>query len=64
VFRRIFGSKKEELTGGWRKLCNELQNLYPLSNIIRMIKYSYEMGGACSMHGGDNKYVQNFGWKA
>jgi hypothetical protein len=22
-----------------------------------------EMGGACDLHGGDEKCVQNFGWK-
>jgi hypothetical protein len=35
---RIFGPKRDEVTGGWRKLLNEeLHNLYP-SPIIRMIK--------------------------
>jgi hypothetical protein len=30
VFRRIFGQKKEEVTGEWRKLHNEMLNdLYP-----------------------------------
>jgi hypothetical protein len=29
VLRRIFGPKREEVTGGWRKLHNEeLHNLY------------------------------------
>jgi hypothetical protein len=29
VLRRIFGSKREEVTGGWRKLHNEeLHSLY------------------------------------
>jgi hypothetical protein len=29
VLRRIFGSKRDEVTGGWRKLHNEeLHNLY------------------------------------
>jgi hypothetical protein len=29
VLRRIFGPKKDEVTGGWRKLHNgELHNLY------------------------------------
>jgi hypothetical protein len=36
---RIFGSKREEVTGGWRKLHNEeLRNLYSSPCIIRMIK--------------------------
>jgi hypothetical protein len=39
VLRRTFGSKRDEMTGGWRKLHNEdLHNLYSSSNVIRMIK--------------------------
>jgi hypothetical protein len=39
VLRRIFGPKRDEVTGGWRKLHNEeLHNLYSSANIIKMIK--------------------------
>jgi hypothetical protein len=39
VLRRTFGRKRDEVTGGWRKLHNqELHNLYSSPNIIRMIK--------------------------
>jgi hypothetical protein len=39
MLRRIFGPKRDEGTGGWRKLHNEeLHNLYSSPNIIRMIK--------------------------
>jgi hypothetical protein len=39
VLRRIFGPKRDEVTGGCRKLHNEeLHNLYSSPNIIRMIK--------------------------
>jgi hypothetical protein len=39
VLRRIFGLKRDELMGGWRKLHNEeLHNLYSSPSIIRMIK--------------------------
>jgi hypothetical protein len=39
VLRRIFGPKKDEVTGGWRKLHNEeLHGFYPSPNIIRVIK--------------------------
>jgi hypothetical protein len=39
VLRRIFGPKRDEVMGRWRKLHNEeLHNLYSLPNIIRMIK--------------------------
>jgi hypothetical protein len=39
VLRRIFGAKRDEVMGGWRKLHNEeLHDLYSLPNIIRIIK--------------------------
>jgi hypothetical protein len=39
VLRRIFGPKRDEVTGDWRKLHNyELHNLYSSPNIIKMIK--------------------------
>jgi hypothetical protein len=39
VLRRIFGLKRDELTGGWRKLHNvELHNLCSSPSIIRMMK--------------------------
>jgi hypothetical protein len=43
VLRRIFGPKRDGVTGGWRKLHNEeLNNLYSLKDIIRII-YSRRM---------------------
>jgi hypothetical protein len=39
VLRRIFGSKKDEATGQWRKLHNEeLNDLYSSPNFVRVIK--------------------------
>jgi hypothetical protein len=39
VLRRIFGPKRDEVTGGWRKLHNEeLRGLYSSPSIIRIIK--------------------------
>jgi hypothetical protein len=39
VLRRIFGPKRDEVTGEWRKLQNEeLHDLYCLPNIVRVIK--------------------------
>jgi hypothetical protein len=39
VLRRIFGPKKDEVKGDWRKLSNEeLHNLYPFPSIISAIK--------------------------
>jgi hypothetical protein len=39
VLRRIFGPKRDEVTGEWRKLHNEeLHNLYSTPDIIRQVK--------------------------
>jgi len=39
VLRRIFGPKRDEVTGEWRKLHNvELNVLYSSPNIVRVIK--------------------------
>jgi hypothetical protein len=39
VLRRIFGPKRDEITGEWRRLHNkELYALYSSPNIIRVIK--------------------------
>jgi len=39
LLRRIFGSKRDEVTGDWRKLHKEeLNDLYSSPNIVRVIK--------------------------
>jgi len=39
VLRRIFGPRKEDVTGEWRRLHNEeLNDLYSSPNIVRVIK--------------------------
>jgi len=39
VLRRVFGLRRDEVTGEWRKLHNEeLRDLYSLSNILRVVK--------------------------
>jgi hypothetical protein len=38
VLRRIFGPQGDEVIGGWRKLHNELHNLYGSPSIITIIK--------------------------
>jgi hypothetical protein len=38
VLRRMFGLKRDRVTGDWRKYHNEeLRNLYSFPSIIRMI---------------------------
>ena len=37
--RRVFGPKRDEVTGEWRKLHKEeLRDLYTLPNILRVVK--------------------------
>ena len=38
VLRRVFGPKRDEVSEEWKKLNNEeLRDLYPLPNILRVI---------------------------
>jgi hypothetical protein len=38
VLRRIFGPKKDEVTGEWRKLHNEVRNPYP-AKVENMVSF-------------------------
>jgi hypothetical protein len=39
VLRKVFGPRRDEVTGEWRKLHNEeLNSLYALPNIVRVVK--------------------------
>jgi hypothetical protein len=39
VLRRIFGLRRDEVIRGWRKLhMGDLENLYSLPSMIRMLK--------------------------
>jgi len=63
VLRGIFGAKRDEVTGEWRKLHDEeLSDLYCSPNIVRGDKIEKnEMGGACSMCGGEERGIHGFG---
>ena len=51
VLRRIFGPRRDEVTGEWMRLHNEeLNDLYSSPNIVREIEKN-EMGWACSAYG-------------
>jgi hypothetical protein len=38
VLRRIFGPKRDEITGEWRKLHDEPYDLYSSPSVVRVIK--------------------------
>jgi hypothetical protein len=64
VLRRIFGPKRDEVTGEWRKLHNkELHNLYSSPDIIRQVK-SRRMRWAGHVARMGEESVQSFGGKA
>jgi hypothetical protein len=47
MLRRIFGPKRDEVTGEWRKLVCDLSFLPSINDQVD----EGEMGGACSMNG-------------
>ena len=63
VLRRVFGPKRDEVTGEWRKLHNEeLSDLYSLPNIVQGGKLEKnEIGGACGAYGGGERCAQGSG---
>jgi hypothetical protein len=65
VLRRIFGSKRDEVTGKWRRLHNEeLHILYSHPNSIMQIKSRIMTWvGQCATHGRGVKIVQGFAGK-
>ena len=60
---RVFGPKRDEVTGEWRKLHNEeLSDLYSFTEYCAGGKIEKnEMGGACGAYGGGERGVQGSG---
>jgi hypothetical protein len=65
LLRRIFGSKREEVTGDWRRQHDEeLHNLNTSTHTI-CVKFKEDTrDGICSWHGRDEKWIKSYGWKA
>ena len=58
VLRRIFGPKRDEVTGKWRKLHNEeLHDVYCSPNIVRMIKSRRMRWAGHVVHMGEKRDV-------
>jgi hypothetical protein len=65
VLRRIFGPKRDEVRGGWRKLHNEeLHNLYSSpSIIIRIFKSKMRWAGNVARMGRRRMHI-GFWWES
>jgi hypothetical protein len=64
VLRRIFGPKRDEVTGKWRKLHEELNVMYSSPDTVRVIK-SRRMrwaGQAACMGEGRGEACAGFWW--
>jgi len=62
VLRRIFGPRRDEVTGEWRGAHNEeLNDLYCSHNIVRVIKSRGMRCWACGAYGGEERRIQGFG---
>ena len=63
VLRRIFGAKRNEVTGEWRKLHNEeLNDLYSLTNIVRVVKSRRMRWAGHVARMGEDRVVHRLGW--
>jgi hypothetical protein len=62
ALRRIFGPKRDEVTGGWRKLHNEkLRYLYFSSSIIKLKQSRWMRWAGNVARMGGKEIVQDFG---
>jgi hypothetical protein len=63
VLRRIFGPRRDEVTGEWRKLHNEeLNDLYFSPNIVRVIKLRRIRWAGHVAHMGRGEAYTGFWW--
>jgi hypothetical protein len=62
VLRKIFGPKREEVTGEWKRLHKEeLNDLYSSPNVLGVKIEKNEVGGACSTYGREGRCIQGYG---
>jgi hypothetical protein len=55
LLRRIFGPKRNEVTGEWIQLHNELNDLYPSPIIVRVIEWRRMRWAGHVMHMGEKR---------
>jgi len=58
VLRRIFGPRRDEVMGDWRRLHNEeLNDMYPSPNIVQVIKSRRMRWAGNVVHMGEERGV-------
>ena len=63
VLRRLFGPKRDEVRGEWRKLHNEeLNDLFSSPNVIRVIRSVTRWAGYVARMGGVERCIQGLCW--
>jgi len=63
VLRRIFGTRRDEVTGEWRRMHNEeLNDLYCSPNIVRVIKSRRMRWAGHVAHMGEEREVYRALW--
>jgi hypothetical protein len=64
VLRRIFGPKRDKVTGEWRKLQNEELNVCTAHQIVPVIKSGrMRWAGHVARMGEKTRCMQDFGWE-
>jgi hypothetical protein len=64
--RNIYGPRRGEVTGAWRRLCDEelFYSVLLTKNHSGDKIMKNEMGGSCGLYGGQDRCTQGFGGKA
>jgi hypothetical protein len=62
VLRKIFGFKRDKVSGEWRRLCNEINDLHFLLNIIQVIKSIRMRWSEQVVWWGREEVFTGFGW--
>jgi hypothetical protein len=65
MLRRMFGPRRDEVTGGWRKLhSEELHTFYSSPCLTECSNKEDVLGRACSMKEGEKLCIYDYWWES